>query len=297
MKIMITTKAKRLQMILLALSIVSALAVILLKVSPPWYGIERMNFLSGWGWGMRGIPIAIIMITIVLFNIGKKIPAVITSLFFTAMVVFATAYIVDMDDMSSLLILVIDALAVAITAVCLLGVFDRSSDYSASYFIESKESWMLMFFSGATILAYYLMNLVIQDFRGWFDGPDWLNFFGAFTSDQGELGILHAIIAVLMILVLYFAWKKQYKIFLGIDITLGFILAVTIIKHLDMPYRTVFFYFVLAMVIAETVLASLVFKSNLKPNLSKKKAELELLKSNGKISEEAYQKELSKLER
>ena len=62
-----------------------------------------------------------------------------------------------------------------------------------------------------------------------------------------------------------------------------------------MPYRTVYFYILLLLILAEIVIACLVFKANLKPDLSKKKAELELLKKNGKITDAEYQNELNKL--
>lgn len=294
MTIMITSKAKKMQIVLLAISIISIFAILFLKVTPSWNGSEKGNLLSGWTWGIQGLPIAGIMATIVFFNIGKKVPSLISSLIFTGFSIITTVNLISYGDEMPLLVFVIDLLAIIISVICLLTVLDRSGDYSESYIIDQKEAKMLTAFSVAIILAYYFMNFMVQDFI-YIPELGAINFFGTFTVEKGESAILHAIIATLIVVVLFFAWRKQYKLFFGTDLALALLLVVMIFKNLDMPYRTVYFYILLLLILAEIVIACLVFKANLKPDLSKKKAELELLKKNGKITDAEYQNELNKL--
>ncbi|MCR5335024.1 MAG: hypothetical protein K6E42_00555 [Synergistes sp.] len=295
MTIMITSKAGKMQPVLLAVSIISILAILFLKVSPAWDGSKMDNILYGWAWVIRGIPITGIMATIVLFNMGKRVPALLASLVFTVFSIITTVNIITYRDTIPWLIFVIDALAIVITVICLMTVLDRTGDYSGSYMIEQKEAILLSAFSVSIILAYYFMNLMVQNFIYYVPELGAINFFGTFTVETGESAILHAIIAIFIVAILFFAWKKQYKLVLGLDLALAFLLVILFFKNLDMPYRTTNFYILSLFMVVETVLAALIFKSSLKPDLSRKKAELELLKRNGKISEEKYQDELKKL--
>lgn len=292
MTIMITKKARKMQILLLAISIIAIFAILFLQVSTSWDG-SKGNMLSSWVWAIQGLPIAGIMVTFVFFNIGKWISALISSLVFTGFSIITTVNIFTHGDDEPLLILLIDTLGIVISVICLITVLDRTGDFSESYIIEPKEAKMLTAFSVSIILAYYFMNFTIQNF---IRIPELgaINFFGTFTVKTGESAILHAIIAILIVVVLFFAWKKKYKQFLSTDLALALLLVIMVFKNFDMPYRTVYFYILLLFIITETLMAILVFKTNLKPDLSRKKAELELLRKNGKITEDDYQKELKK---
>ena len=291
MTVMITKKQQLYQQIIGIISVVSVFAIVLLNTYSSPYSNGPSNLLDGWARVIRGIPISSIMITLVLALAGKKVAGFVTSLINTVFTIITV--VVDIRYGTPQIGLWIDLiLAMSISVVCLLTMLDKTTDYENSYYIEKRDSIMLIIFTFSIIGAYYLMNLSIQNFRGYIDKLDSINFFAAFTVSEGELGILHVAIAVLIMVALFFAWTKNNKMLFGVDMSLAILCLIMVFKHFDMPYRTFNFQIVLVLLIIETVISILIFKKQIKPNYTKNIAELEILKQNGLITEEDYLKKV-----
>ena len=288
MTVMVTKKQKLYQQIIGILSVVSVFAIVLLSTYSSSYSKGPNNLLAGWV-GVRGLPISSIMITLVLALVGKKVAGFVTSLINTIFTIITV--VIDIRYSTPQIGLWIDLiLAISISVVCLLTIFDKTNDYENSYYLEKRDSIMLSVFTFSIIGAYYFMNMTIQNFWGRLNELGSINFFAAFTVSDGELGILHVAIAVLIMVALFFAWTKKNKIFFCVDMALAVLCLIMVFEHFDMPYRTINFWIVLVLLILETVFAILIFRNHIKPNYTKKIAELEILKQNGVINEEEYLK-------
>ena len=220
MTVMITKKQKLYQQIIGILSVVSVFAIVLLSTYSSSYSKGPNNLLAGWV-GVRGLPISSIMITLVLALVGKKVAGFVTSLINTIFTIITV--VIDIRYSTPQIGLWIDLiLAISISVVCLLTIFDKTNDYENSYYLEKRDSIMLSVFTFSIIGAYYFMNMTIQNFWGRLNELGSINFFAAFTVSDGELGILHVAIAVLIMVALFFAWTKKNKIFFCVDMAFDY---------------------------------------------------------------------------
>lgn len=309
MTVMITSKAKVFQIITLVLSVVIIGAFLLIKFPRHVISLssgstyEYTEYLSildyitkyffyGYFYGaqlvFRGIPMLLLALITIFSATAKRIPNLIISIlyFLFSGTIFLTYGVGGIS-------IIAVVFATFVLVISILSLADKSKDFSNSIYIEQEEVSLGIVYTVSILVAYYFMNLPSQYFS--FNGQI-MNYFAAFSDLYSESSILHAIIAIAIIICLFLLWKNKRIPFFIINMALSLLLVVLFFKHIGMPYRIFPFYIVTLCVVAETIISIILFKKSLKPSRAKvdadnarKQAEIELLKSVGKYSESTSQ--------